>query len=838
MIFLFPHEVSTVAQAVRAGRSVGVSGVAGIGLSALLDRLTTVLEQEGFLVIAFRGTPMLPRVELLTLQQAGIDFPNGNSRSVSALIDRLSQELMSSSLRAILLDDVESMDATSLGVIQVAAARTGTPIVHARHAGVDVLIHDGVRLTHYSPVQVVLNPLDFVSVSTLLESRLGAPADVEIVSRVYGRSGGVTGLALAIVDGARDAGILNRERAKWSMRGSTLWTPTVGAWLDARLSALRPEDCEALRHLALAHATPDQGLCSRLEEAQLTTLESRALLTIARHRQGARYSIFPPALGIDLRRTAGGARRLDLTQNPEPSGADVPDDCTDIAASVTHARDRLDERLLLEKAAWEQSGTVGSALPYLISLLQAPRTDRTVASVLESVDPATAASPEELFDLVFLREQWRACQNSYSLSSPGRFGTMLDRYPAWAEALETLTAALTADDSEERPPALAPEQDVLTAPSGPVIAAAHAYNCLALGRFEEAHEWSELIPATDLVTVNHFRGFTSALSDAETGETEQALATTAEEIGTAVETGDIGSVIRHSYSGALILLRAGRWRAALEIVERGLTFGPSGPINSPHYRALLHLAALVQLWLGRAKTARLFAEQAADVPSPERRLPVMQEGFGDVIERLLHDDPAGATAQVRTLASRLIARHDVFAASLSLLLVLVLHPEPATLELYASITRREGRPHPFLDIVSASFDRPERLHALVDELPIEHQDAALVALVLNTRASQEGQSERTNAITAASDALRARLGVYYPDERDNGKKQGPAIDPHVLSKREQEIARLARSNSNAAIAAALDLSVRTVESHIHNAFKKTGATSRQELAELVGELLC
>ncbi|AAT89817.1 hypothetical protein ATY41_11190 [Leifsonia xyli subsp. xyli] len=836
MIFLFPQEVSTVAQAVRAGRSVGVSGAAGIGVSSLLDRLTILLEQEGFLVIAFRGTPMLPRTELLALQQAGIDFPNGGSRTVSVLIDRLSQELMSSSLRAILLDDVESMDATSLGVIQVAAARTGTPVVHGRHAGIDVLIHDGVRLTHYSPVQVALNPLDFVSVSTLLESRLGAPADVEIVSRVYGRSGGVTGLALAIVDGARDAGILNREGATWSMRGSTLWTPTVGAWLDAKLSALRPEDCEALRHLALTHATPDQGLCSRLGETQLTALESRGLLTITRHRQGARYSIFPPALGIDLRRAASGARRLDLTPSPEPSGAEVPDDCTDIAASVTYARDRLDERLLRQKAAWEQSGTVGSALPYLISLLQAPRTDRTVASVFESVDPATAASPEELFDLVFLREQWRACQNSYSLSSPGRFDALLDRYPDWAEAMQTLTAALTGDDSDERPPA--PAQNALTTPSGPVIAASHAYNCLALGRFEEAREWNGLIPATDLLTVNHFREFTTTLSDAETGEMEHALATTAEEIGTAIEAGAIGSVMRHSYSGALILLRAGRWRAALEVVERGLTFGPSGPIHSPPYRALLRLAALVQLWLGRAKTARLFAEQAAGVPSPERRLPVMQEGFGDVIERLLHDDPAGATAQVRTLVSRLIAREDVFAASFSLLLVLVLHPEPETLELYASITRREGQPHPFLDIVSASFERPERLRVLVDELPIEHQDAALAALVLSARSNQEGQSQRASAIAAANDALRARLGVYYPDELDSGKKQGPAIDPHVLSKREREVAQLARSNSNAAIAATLDLSVRTVESHIHNAFKKTGTTSRQELAELVGKLLC
>ena len=39
--------------------------------------------------------------------------------------------------------------------------------------------------------------------------------------------------------------------------------------------------------------------------------------------------------------------------------------------------------------------------------------------------------------------------------------------------------------------------------------------------------------------------------------------------------------------------------------------------------------------------------------------------------------------------------------------------------------------------------------------------------------------------------------------------------------------------SSPAIAERLTLSVRTVESHIHRAMKKTGTTSRDELANLV-----
>jgi DNA-binding NarL/FixJ family response regulator len=63
---------------------------------------------------------------------------------------------------------------------------------------------------------------------------------------------------------------------------------------------------------------------------------------------------------------------------------------------------------------------------------------------------------------------------------------------------------------------------------------------------------------------------------------------------------------------------------------------------------------------------------------------------------------------------------------------------------------------------------------------------------------------------------------------------GQATEELPLTGREREIAMLiAAGLSSPAIAERLTLSVRTVESHIHRAMKKTGTTSRDELANLV-----
>jgi DNA-binding CsgD family transcriptional regulator len=108
-------------------------------------------------------------------------------------------------------------------------------------------------------------------------------------------------------------------------------------------------------------------------------------------------------------------------------------------------------------------------------------------------------------------------------------------------------------------------------------------------------------------------------------------------------------------------------------------------------------------------------------------------------------------------------------------------------------------------------------------------EASAAAAALHERHGSKG-----NAI-AASLRTRARLEAC-------ALKQSPALAALTigaipeLTQRERETVDLALSGmSNAAIAARLVLSVRTVESHLHNAYIKLGVSSREELTRLLSE---
>jgi non-specific serine/threonine protein kinase len=103
----------------------------------------------------------------------------------------------------------------------------------------------------------------------------------------------------------------------------------------------------------------------------------------------------------------------------------------------------------------------------------------------------------------------------------------------------------------------------------------------------------------------------------------------------------------------------------------------------------------------------------------------------------------------------------------------------------------------------------------------------------------QGRIERVRRAGAAAlgpDFERAwqhggRLTIDEAVDLAFGASRAPAPAPAGLSGRELEVAALvAEGLSNKAIAARLQLSIRTVESHVRNALAKVGAANRTQLA--------
>lgn len=121
-----------------------------------------------------------------------------------------------------------------------------------------------------------------------------------------------------------------------------------------------------------------------------------------------------------------------------------------------------------------------------------------------------------------------------------------------------------------------------------------------------------------------------------------------------------------------------------------------------------------------------------------------------------------------------------------------------------------------LAILSEEFERMGDLIAAIDA-------------AAHAGAAHRRQGRRGSALSCSTraDALAERCGAVTPALR-------AVAVPLPLSDREREIVALVGAGmSNRAVAERLTLSVRTVESHIFRAMRKTGAANRDELAALL-----
>ena len=106
----------------------------------------------------------------------------------------------------------------------------------------------------------------------------------------------------------------------------------------------------------------------------------------------------------------------------------------------------------------------------------------------------------------------------------------------------------------------------------------------------------------------------------------------------------------------------------------------------------------------------------------------------------------------------------------------------------------------------------------------------MVAAELWASVATSRQSEGLRA--KASQATRNSAEMAKRCEGARTHPLGWAADPVPLSRREREIATLAAQGAtNAQIAAELSVSVRTVETHLYNAFAKLGVAERSQLSD-------
>ncbi|OLT18853.1 hypothetical protein BJF78_11700 [Pseudonocardia sp. CNS-139] len=239
-------------------------------------------------------------------------------------------------------------------------------------------------------------------------------------------------------------------------------------------------------------------------------------------------------------------------------------------------------------------------------------------------------------------------------------------------------------------------------------------------------------------------------------------------------------------------------------------------------------AAMAHVLLGDAEAAaRSFDQALGEGAVPDRGLFARAAAW----VRIGAGDPDGAVAVLRAAAEVDAAHGDVAAATTALHDVVRLGAAPQVAGLLADLARGADSPvvHLRARHAAAAADRDaDALAAVADAfegmgLLLSAAEAAVAAAA--------GYAERGEPRRAARMTARAQEWLAACEGARSPATAGLAGGAVALSAREREIARMAADGvPSRDIAAALVLSVRTVNNHLQKVYRKLGVSTRAELA--------
>ncbi|MFD3585467.1 BTAD domain-containing putative transcriptional regulator [Streptomyces sp. NPDC058683] len=209
--------VDTAARAARQGGAVLlVTGEAGAGKSAFLDRAAARLRQDGWRVatgcspeyegappawawtealgaLAREAPPARPEGLTVPLREPENAAAAGRFRMHRVFAARLRAAASAAPL-AVLLEDLHHADAETLALVEAAAAVTGVPLLTvAAYRPAEVgehLLRTLARLAPGAPHRIALGGLPPRDTATLVDAVCGAPVDPATVAALTERTGG------------------------------------------------------------------------------------------------------------------------------------------------------------------------------------------------------------------------------------------------------------------------------------------------------------------------------------------------------------------------------------------------------------------------------------------------------------------------------------------------------------------------------------------------------------------------------------------------------------------------------------------------------------------------
>ncbi|MGC4151981.1 MAG: LuxR C-terminal-related transcriptional regulator [Propionicimonas sp.] len=842
-----------------AGISVDLFGMPGSGRSLLLRSIVDAMGDQGLRAVSVRGVAALRERPLEALAIAGLIGRREIAKTSTAVAGAVAavSEALRDGRSVLVVDDSDSLDDVSAGVLVAAHAEQRFPLL-----SVTRMQPRSARVPHQVPpeiqpgVTLLVPALGYVETQILLAGVLDGAIDSGVVGRVFTASGGLPGIALALVDGARRSGSLHRSSGVWRA-GAELWTPGVLRALEPLIRPLSTEEVDALHALALAGVVELSTARRLVSWEVLDTLDGYGLLRFPLHGEEVLVGVYPPVLAERFWQFGVGARYLKVNESlavalggtgirlpPAPSALSIVSGDDGGIPLALSASDTVVNRLLIEnwhretlvrRSEWETAPSPRTGMEYLRTLLITGAPMDTIDAVIENTPRVGERRAIIRFD------NWSALAVGLVEQDQTRVATILDRArltaDEWLPVVDAMHAHISlVIDRTAEPESLALPQRGTSAEVRAIVDAVRAELLVSRGRPAEALdllgwvEWSE-------DALGQVRLAAYGLALLMEGRFDEALEWATGQLPQARRRNDLDSITILAFTAAAVYETQLRRTELRSLLSSVLSSAVYSALARPAEEGLLTIASSVALIEARPNAARNLAEQARSLGHGPSWYALTSPTY-----TLAQLDGAGlAAGEVRRLvADRLWAEYEEllsrnhFSSALSVgMLAVSEHPDPARAralqKFAATIPAALARHFEVYAAACASADPAEALAAgdlLVEAGAAFFAVRAYAAAVDGLHAG--GDPSRASEV---HNAARARLFRISPEAAD---ALDAALAPR-LTAREFEIACLAADGaSNQTIAERLSLSVRTVENHLHRAYRKLGVDNRSELSTALG----
>jgi DNA-binding CsgD family transcriptional regulator len=659
------------------------------------------------------------------------------------------------------------------------------------------------------------------------------------MSRLFAESGGVVGVAAALVDAGRREGRLINRDGSWAAPAG-LCSPSLTGLAERLLDGVEEEDRATAEVMALLGTTDLETVIALRGAASVGRLEAQGVARIAAVGDRRIATLMPPLLAAHCRATAPeGVRRLldgglgGTAERPASSAERAAEDQA-LLVHLVHAR--AAEARAAAEAQWSRRPDATTAVARLTALLADGAASDIVASAFADA-LAVDGDAADRARIAALHARWRVEQGTpldtavaELRASAGGFEEHAGIAEAAAVALEVEMRGVPHDAEERLALADGLPQEVTAA-----LLEAWTAVLVARGRLLDAAECladREALPVPVDQRLAALRGFLLL----GTGRHAEASTFAAHGLRAAWSELDAAAIRAHGFLAGLCQVIAGQYAAADESLSRILALGEAGPLDRSDELGILALATLAAARRGDAATGE--QRQARIAASP---------AAGSVMGRVA---AAWSSAQLLAYRGRMAEAAHALAAhaddmhrdgvdlwsAWSLINAIEVSPDGTLSDLaeeWLSGMQAEHLSAHFAFLQARDAGLPDQMLAVIPRLQATGRSGlGVVAYRLAAeRLRAIGELEEAARADAEREAFIARLPRRAFDAT---RFNATAVN---LTGREREISRLVAGGlSNPQIASRLVLSVRTVESHLHRIMRKTGTANRGELAAYVRSL--